>query len=286
MNEIFDIRRFGKYFAAEAKRFIANYGLSILAISLMGVIIVVVAGIWRLILTGEWGGAGVGLRIFTFLVSIAAMMITMPIRCYGRITEKKFGTEWLMLPVSRFEKLLSMIILSAVIVPVTTCVVYLSLDALICLIDPTCEISIVGEYRILVDQLVAMPESLWIDMSQHPDLEAFIRNVSSPWLYLDNFIGMMLVFLCGAVIFKKNKTVKTILSYTALSTVVGSIFIPLALVIFSKSSPEALTIDPTINDMMNHFMLKHAVLLDTLKDTCVNLAVIGAIYWRIKTIKH
>jgi hypothetical protein len=39
MNDIFNIRRFGKYLASDAANCGANYGLSMILISLMGLII-------------------------------------------------------------------------------------------------------------------------------------------------------------------------------------------------------------------------------------------------------
>ena len=288
MNDIFNIRRFGKYLASDAASCAANYGLSMLLISLMGLIIYAGTVIMGLIFKGEWGGPELGFRFTVFAFSALALMVTMPVKCYGRITEKRFGSEWLMVPVSGFEKFLSMIVMTVFVIPITVCGVYLCMDALLCTFDATCGDSIFSSCKGLIDRFVEISIASNSDINAYPDLAKFVKQVSNPWLYVDDIIGMFLVFITGAVIFKKSKTVKTILAYIGICLALGMIATPFASSAFQSFASQSFTIDTpeAINALFNHAIFKHAALFDTINDTLVNIALLTIIYFRIKTLKH
>lgn len=288
MNEIFNIRRFGKYLASDAKGCAANYGLSMLLISLMGLIIYAGTVIMGLLFNGEWDGPGLGFRLTTFAVSMLVLMVTMPVKCYGRITEKRFGSEWLMIPVSSFEKFLSMIVMTVVAIPIAVCGVYLCVDALICTFDVSCGDNIFVSCKGLIDRFVEISIASSSDINEFPELAKFVKQVSNPWLYVDDIIGMFLVFITGAVIFKKSKTVKTILAYIGISLALGMIATPFATSAFQNLASQSITIDTpeAVNALFNRAIFRHAALIDTINDTIVNLILMAVIYFRIKTLKH
>ena len=288
MNDIFNFRRFGKYFTSDIRSCTANYGLSMLLISMMGLIIYAGTIIMGLIFNGEWGGPSVEFRVFTFAVSMICLAFTMPVKCYGGITEKRYGTQWLMIPASSFEKSLSMIILNAIVMPVTMCTAYFLVDAILCSLDGTCGASIAGSLKALLDQFLEISLASQSDISEFPALAHFVKQVSCPWLYVDDIIGLFLIFVAGAVIFKRSKTVKTILAYIGISIVVGSIVAPLANSAFQEFASQSFAID-TPEAMARLFSLgifKHAALIDTINDTLVNIVLLAIIYFRIKTLKH
>jgi hypothetical protein len=101
-NDIFNFRRFGKYFATDIKTCWSNYGLSLLTISLITpIVLYVVLTAFNLIMTSTWDGPDMGFRFFTICVAMFCIVVTMPVKCYGRITEKQYGSFWLTLPASR-----------------------------------------------------------------------------------------------------------------------------------------------------------------------------------------
>lgn len=288
MNDIFNLRRFGKYLASDAGNCVANYGLSMAIISLMGLIIYVGTVMMGLIFNGEWGGPDSNFRIFTFFTALVVMMFTMPVKCYGRITEKRFGTQWLMVPASSFEKFLSMVIMSVIAVPAVTCTVYFAVDAILCALDGTCGQSIITSFKSLLDSFTAISIASESDMEIYPNLASFVMQVSNPWLYVDDIMGMFLITLLGAVIFKKGKSAKTILSYFAIVIVLGLMFTPFAKAFFNEFAAMSFNLNSTeeLNQLFGKEIFTHAALLDTLNDTVVNIALLVAIYFRIKTLKH
>ena len=288
MNDIFNIRRFGKYLASDAASCAANYGLSMLLISLMGLIIYAGTVIMGLIFTGEWSGPELGFRFAAFAVSAFVLMMTMPVKCYGRITEKRFGSEWLMVPASSFEKFLSITVMTVVVMPLAVCGVYLCVDAILCALDPTCGNGLFSSFKGLIDGFVNLSIATNSDMAQYPALAEFIKQVSCPWLYVDDVIGLFLTFAAGAVLFKKNKTVKTILAFIGVSAALGSIVAPFANSAFQEFASQAFMLHTPegMNSFFSHGIFQHAALIDTVNDTVANIALLAIIYFRIKTLKH
>ena len=86
-KDIFNFRRFGKYFESDLRSCASNYWLSMLLISLKGLIIYIGTECMGLAFTGEWSGPDKSFRVFTFVVSMFVLMTTMPVKCYGKLTE-------------------------------------------------------------------------------------------------------------------------------------------------------------------------------------------------------
>ena len=286
-NDIFNFRRFGKYFASDLRNCASNYWLSMLLISLMGLVIYIGTVAMGLAFTGEWEGPDKAFRVFTFGVCMFVLMTTMPVKCYGKVTEKRFGTSWLMVPASTFEKVLSMILMTVFVAPLLSAGVYLSVDAALCAADRTCGASIIPslqELRSFFMTSIATDA----DMQTFPALAHFVKDISNPWLYVDDIIGLSLWFLAGAIIFKSGKTAKTILAFFALSTILsmavtpfmGAYFKEFAMRATVMNSPEA------VDRLFQMGILQHAALIDTINDTVFNLAVLTGIFFRIKTLKH
>ena len=288
MNNIFNFERFRRYFATDARSCAANYGMSMLLISMMGLIIYAGTIVMGLLLRGEWCGPGFGFRWFVFTVCLCCLIFTMPAKCYGRITEKRFGTQWLMIPASSFEKSLSMIILNTILMPLLMCTVYFGIDAILCELDGTCGTSLGGSFKAVLDKLYEISIATEYDMFQFPTLADLVKQVTCPWLYVDDIIQMFLITLLGAVLFKKNKAALTTLFYFVITTILGLAVMPLTIVFFNEfanmnfqaNTPEAL------NQLFGMGVFKHVALIDTVSDTLINLGLMAAIYFRVKTLKH
>jgi len=292
-NDIFNFRRFGKYFASDIRTCAANYGLSLLTISLLSplVLYVIVATINQ-VMHNTWDGPDIGLRVFAFAVAMICMVVTMPVKCYGKITEKQYGSFWLTLPASRLEKFISMILMTCIIVPVSGVLLYLGLDALICAFDHTCGQNLFAGGLELLQKMGEANEVTLNLIDENITIEdatlvqELVRQMNNPWMYIDEIFCFTLPFLLGAVFFSNGKTVKTFIALFAISTVTGMICSPI-MTNWVMEMFNNLNEDPdAILQMFNNKLFKNLVLIDTVTDTVTNLALMAGIWFRIKTLKH
>lgn len=292
-NDIFNFRRFGKYFTTDVRTCWANFGLSLLTISLLfPTVLYIVTTAFNLILRSSWDGPDMGIRVFVFAVAMFCLVVTMPVKCYGRITEKQYGSFWLTLPASRLEKFVSMFIMTCIIVPITGTVLYLGADALICTLDHTCGRNLVAGGMELLRHMSDLQEftmnlgeeSLTVESASVA--QELVRQINSPWLYVDDFFGITLPFLLGAVFFKNGKTVKTFLAIFAFSMATSIIMSPFLADWASEIVTNANNDPQAVISMFSHGIFKHLALIDTITDTIANLALLVGIWFRIKTLKH
>ena len=292
-NDNFNFRRFGKYFSTDIRTCWSNYGLSLLTISIFTpVFFYILITTFHLILNSSWDGPDMGLRFFVFCIALACLVITMPVKCYGKITEKQYGTFWLTLPASRLEKFISMFLMTCIIFPIAGIATYLAVDALICAFDHTCGNNLIaggmelirnmGDIKELTMNLV--DESVTIEDAAL--IQEIVSQMNSPLLYIDEIFGITLPFLLGAIFFKNGKTVKTILVLFALSTVFSISITP----IMENWASEVMTglNDGTavIRKLFDNGLFRNLALIDTISDTVLNLALMTGIWFRIKTLKH
>ncbi|MBQ3612544.1 MAG: hypothetical protein II989_00480 [Bacteroidales bacterium] len=292
-NDIFNFRRFGKYFASDLRTCWVNYGLSLLTISTIFPIgTYFLTNTFNLVLNSTWDGPDIGLRSFIFIVATICMVVTMPVKCYGKITEKQYGSFFLTLPASRLEKFVSMFLMTCIIAPVLGFALHLGTDAIICALDHTCGRNLVTGAMELIRNMGEMKELTlnFVDESITIENAALaqdlIRQISSPWLYADEIFGITLPFLLGALYFKRGKTVKTILAIFAFSMATSIIMTPYMETWAAEMVSNANADTNTILQMFNNGIFKNLVLIDTISDTVVNLALMAGIWFRIKTLKH
>lgn len=289
-NDIFNFRRFGKYFSSDLRTCSANFGLTLVSLALIVLFISYFGTIaMNLVFNRTWEGPELSLRVTEFIVTFFATLILAPSKCYGKITEKQYGSFWLTLPASRLEKFTSMAVITAIIIPLTSAILYLCLDTVICALDPTCGDSIIASIGNLTSRLTEIKVSGAIDGELIPESAVnFMRQIGSPWLYLDDFIGLSLPFLLGAVFFKKHKIAKTFLAIMIVSTVVSAALTPF----MENWASDVMGVLPEdssiefISDMFNMKIFRHVALWDTISDTIVNVGLLAAIYFRVKTLKH
>ena len=292
-NDIFNFSRFGKYFASDIRTCRSNFGLSLLTIALLfPVATYFITTVFNFVINSVWDGPDMGLRVFVFAVAMLCMIITMPVKCYGRITEKQYGSSWLMLPASRLEKFVSMFLLTCIIVPVAGIVLYLSMDALICALDHTCGKNLIAGGMELIRGMGDLQSLTMNFVDENVTIEdaamvkEILKQVSSPWLYIDEIFAMTLPFLLGAVFFKSGKTVKTFLALFAISTAISIAATPL-MINWAMNIANDMNDDPmAVLELFRNGFFKHLVLIDIISDTVSNLALMAGIWFRIKTLKH
>ncbi len=289
-KDIFNFRRFGKYFASDIKTCTANFGLSLITVSLLSFLFVYVLTVgFVLLLNQTWTGPGIAVRIPTAVAALFCIIVVMPVKAYGKLTEKQYGSQWLMLPASRLEKFLSMVILSCIIVPVVGVGLYLGIDSLFCAIDHTCGTSLIRGLLDIEATIGLAVQEIQAELGSDTGntVADFVVQLSNPWLYIDDSLGMVLPFLLGALMFKSGKTVKTILVIVGLSFVVSAITSPL-MMNWANSITE-MTTGNAIADaqlIFDSWIFRNVALVDTISDTILNVGLLVAIWFRIKTLKH
>lgn len=293
-KDIFDFRRFRKYFVSDLKTCSANYGLSLLTISLLTPLaLYVITVAFNLILHLGWEGPSLAFRSIVFGIAMFCMVVTMPVKCYGGLTDKQYGSFWLTLPASRLEKFLSMLIITCIVAPFAGIVLYLGLDALISTMDKTCGGSIGFGIMQMLDGMGDLNGAI-SDLKMNLGSEGIViedgteklfKQISSPWMYIDDMFCMVLPFLLGAICFKKGKTVKTFLAMAVFSTALSIIATPIVLAMVNPYIA-GIKAGMDVNEILNSGLVRNLSWIDTLSDTVINVALLVGIWFRIKTLKH
>jgi hypothetical protein len=222
------------------------------------------------------------------------LIVTMPVKCYGKITEKQYGSFWLTLPASRLEKFLSMIVLTCIIAPVLGAGLYLGLDAIICAIDNTCGDSLGYGLAQLFEGLGNLDGALAdlkINLGNEGIIiddgtERMMQQIGSPWLYTVELFCITLPFLLGAVFFKSGKTVKTFLALAVFNTALSIIATPVMMGYLSTLMAEMGDGVEAANKIINSGIMKNLVWINIVSDTLTIAALLTGIWFRIKTLKH
>ncbi|MBQ9477084.1 MAG: hypothetical protein IJU63_04780 [Bacteroidales bacterium] len=266
MNKIFEPKRFVSYLGYDLRSAWNNYGVSFLIIAMLPLLVFVFNTIVGLVFEGvvdtrdnSYSGMLFALAVFILIVSFSA-------RTYGQITDKKYGSSWVLLPASVFEKFLSMLIITCVVVPVGLVVVFGATDLLLS---------------------KAFPASYGPGLLNNMDLNLALKDsigvsVNFPALIYVSYAVSMLAFTLGAVIFKKAKPAKTFLVLMGISFLLSS----LAMLLVSGGILDSDRIE-SIMEAMTEERLQSLVntWLNVPNLICTILLMCG-LYFRLKTIKH
>ena len=266
MNNIFDIKRFGKYFLYDLRNAKNNYGLSLLIIGTLSISSFVIYELFSLIFTQSFTEVPVAMKYMVFFISITVVLLGAGTKIYGNLTEKRAGSNFLMLPASTFEKWLSMGLILSIILPVILLALQLGSDALASFIFP-------NTYGDRLLELIAMQEL------KDNLIENGIR-INWTGILLLEWSEYVLTFALGAICFKKSKIAKTILCIFGLSMIfstIGMIFIghsgTLYFNWFDQFDSPAKAVS-ALNWLIN---ITFFVMVGGL---------LGGIYYRLRTLKH
>ncbi len=263
MNRTFDFNRFGKYFLYDLRNAGNRFRVSLLVAALMPVIGFVVAEIFSLTLNGHFASVPEPCRYFAAIVGITIAILAGPARIYGPITDKRSGSDYLLLPASVFEKWLSMMLVCILVLPVCLMAVMLAGDALLTLCFGSHYAS-----SYLADILVR---------SFHIDAGEVSFNLFAIGYF--NWISNVLVFTLGAICFKKSKVAKTLLASMLVGIVLSTVL--------SIAGGNAFFSSDSIFDIDDPYMIASGI--NHILNVCYAAAIIllgAAIYLRLKTIKH
>ncbi len=259
MKDIFDSKRFGKFFAYELNTARQNCGLSLLVTCAMPIIYILLELLFKADI--DVNGNTTGFRWFLAIVAMTISVISFPVKLYGNITDRRAGSWWALIPVSRFEKFLSIILMTCVVLPVCFFGLYAAVDALVCLIPGYGEPLITGFSGLKSAGL------------------GFYANYSDAGLYLDlwlNWCANILLFTLGAVFFRKGKVSKTILVIIAFGILVSSV----SVWALSGINFEHLEIIDNEDFFKGIHILQYVIYL------VADAILLAGIFFRLKTIKY
>lgn len=214
MSNVFNFSRFGKYFIYDLRNLIARYGVSLLVLGLLPLAWYIVTVVPSSIFSGV-SLPSFGTRIGLFWVTTMITFIIFPSRVYGRLTNKEDGSDWLLIPASRLEKFLSMLIVCLVVVPLAFLAMYSLTDWLLSLADPRYGQAL-ATYN--VNEVMFSPED-----------EEYIRLTGRGfWAVWLGLIPVIMIMLLGALVWKKGKVGKTILVLMGIGIVFSLIGVAVA----------------------------------------------------------
>lgn len=269
MSNIFETGRFLKYMKWDLRNAYNYFGLSLIIIGACPLIAFVFAEFFGLVFSGNAVTFPDFAKFLVFFFAVAVSVMLLPAKAYGRVTEKRFGSDWIMVPSSPFEKTLSMILIMCVLMPLCLVICLSFWDISLSLVArPLYGSSMVSVISDRFDLGDAIPGKVIFNLS---------------FLYVLSVCENALIFTLGAVCFKKSKVAKTFLICFLASSVLSSIISVIAINAPSVFSGLNLSISNFVelDEFISHFSL--------LFYSVSALFVFGlsfAIYCRVRTIKH
>ena len=271
MNKIFSIKRFGRYFTFDLKNAVNNFGLLLLIMCCLPVILLIGSVLLSIIFGGGVSIPSLPERISLFSIALLIMMIASPVKLYGGLTDKKYGSSWLLIPASRVEKFISMLLICLIVVPVAYLIVYLGVDGILSLLIKDYSPAIIGSDAMKTFMSFHIPEDIPFEMVGGSSLYFF-----------GSMAATILVFLLGGLCFKKGKVGKTILALFIIMMVVWII----TFIIIVKF-PEHFESLMERADVMDPERIASSI---SIWSWILNILFFGglgtAIYFRLKTLKH
>ena len=228
MNNTFNWSRFGKVVAKDARSIWANMGTTILIITLLPTVV------WLLWLALGSATNGSEMPLITPLARwmmigccIAFVSIMTPSRMYRTCNLRNEGLYYAMLPASKLEKYLSMILFTVIVCPLLCLVGSLVVDTILTLLP-------IGHYHEYLWQGTALSD-YWqlfeIDEAGDTSTVHEVKKLLAPgYLILCLLLAYLeyaSIFLFTNTIFKKHKVLLTILCLWGISFVLEIIMLPI-----------------------------------------------------------
>ena len=280
MNNVFNLKRFGKYFVYDLNNAWNNYGISALVIALLPLIMLIFNVVFGLVFNGDATPLLLPMKVTLFLVVFAVVILSAPTKLYGRLTERRAGSDWLMVPASSFEKFLSMALMLCVVLPVSVFGLFALCDLLLGWIVPVYGGSMVKEIA--------------TNFPSVADMAMTINGVSASGFTKGGLIAIAFLTWCasilpfglGAVCFKKGKAAKTILCIFALEIILSILLV----VVFKAGFSNGFDFEQMMSRVMENATSGKAQFwsnfLLNLKYLIVVGGLLAALFFRVRTIKH
>ena len=267
MSNVFNFKRFVKYLRHDLVSAWQNAGMSVIVIACMPVWFFAIYELFSVVFGHGFADMSVYAGIAAYLVSFILAVIFLPVQIYGNITDKRPGSNWLLVPASAFEKFLSMLLVLCVALPVVWLAIIACTDVLLPLTGIYDGPAISRIFSSL-DSVIAQFHSDNVDFA-----------MGGPYGVYLNWCADILVFALGAIVFRKNKIVYTFLSLMgigiAISVVAG---------VFLSNWGFDLNIGP--EDIDEDYLMRW-LNIGVYAIYVVEFALIDlGLFFRIKTLKH
>lgn len=268
MNDIFEPGRFGKYFAYDLRNLRDRFGWSMLVLCLLPMIVFVVSEVFSLTINGEFLRMPDFVRYMVVYLSLIVTVLIAPAKIWGRITDKGYGSDYLLLPASGFEKWLSMMLICFAVLPLCLSVIIFAGDTL-------CTLVFGNAYagRLMLSEIRSFKNAL--------DVGDFHLNFFC-FAYV-TWLCNILTFVLGALCFKKSKAAKTLL---AAFLVFGLITMAASTAIFGQASFCEEAMKSVAEELGPEGLVSRIKLISNIFYAIVIGALMAACYLRLKTIKH
>jgi len=266
MNNVFDIKRFWNYFLYDLRRAKNNYGLSLLILGLIPILLYIITQFISLI-SGNGISDLVDEMKFVSIFSVWIIAIfSAGAKLYGFVTEKRAGSDYLMLPASTLEKWLSLALMVCIVVPAVLCALLFVSDGLMGLLFP-------NSYGDRIFSQV-LDNRLFDSLGE----EGIQFNL--PAILFLGWCENILVFTLGALCFKKAKAAKTLLCIMGVSMVLST----LMALFFGTThiGTEQLEAFFDTPERVVRFLNWTINILYTV----IIGGLLGGIYYRLRTLKH
>ena len=273
MNETFNFNRFVTYFKYDLKQMWRNHSRAAMLIGGASALLYAIWVMFSLVLGQGWTSPILGVRVAVFLVAFAVLEFYQ-VRVYGHLTEKKAGSSWLMIPASRTEKFISMLLIILIVIPVLFFAVYMLLDGFLSLVDPTYGKALIGSvgtaYTEFINGLAEIGEQTPFTLTPSMFIvSSFFSGITS-FLYFN---------LCG-ICFKRNKLVSAIAILFAVSmalSLLSGIILPH---IFANWPDYDITEEIAVR------WINNAMYIGCTISTLMAIGLGWGIWHRVKTLQH
>lgn len=267
MKDIFDFKRFGKYFVYDLNNAKNSYGISGLITALSPIVMFTVFCVIGFLKQGHAGNYPDMLQVAATMIVVISMITSFTAKAYGNLTEKRFGSDWILVPASVLEKTLSMILTSCLVVPLILGSIYLATDWLLSVLFNNYPSSLIGS--------LSLKETT-------DDISFYGGNA-----VLASWWQTMMAFVLGAIYFKKAKAGKTILAIFGVTVLLA---MAAGFIINGGIGIESAGFEAFLKRITENFDAEKAARLINVAMNTFNIVIIailgGLTYLRVKTIKH
>ena len=280
MNETFSAGRFFRYFLFDNKQLWSRHTRAIVTFGGLGIILYIVTVLLGLLFSQTWHGPSIWARVIT-LAFASLVLVFYQTKTYGYLTDPKAGAAWLMIPASRLEKFVSMMIITLIEIPVVFLATYLCVDGIIALIDPTVE----GAILTNIGSLFSDFNKFVSENSNEISLGITAGGLTFQF-WLNVCTNLLFFLLCG-ICFKKHKIgtgIGILVGLGLLFTMFSGLLVSSGVFMdWAKSTAEGLADAPIERPQrLLNWTLNSEFFLN-------GLAVLGlgtGIFYRIKSLKH
>lgn len=269
-SEVFYGQRFWSYFKYDLTQMWRNHVKAAVGIGLAGLIAYFVSVLFNLVFEGEWMGPSLGFRFAVFVVAAAAFELYQT-RTYGYLTDKRKGSSWLMVPASTFEKWLSMMLITLILMPLLFLFSSALVDSVLCWLDPTMEKSMLS---VLSGGLQELSNGIASVNGEY--MTTWDMGVLGWPALVGLWTSLLFWLLCG-LCFRRNKILGGFVVLLGVSILTSSFTGISMLSNMEADFDDFASAEAAIRSIIN---------IATIIEAFVAAGLAGGIFWRLKTLKH